>query len=75
MKSVLLKLNLAESVKKFVTIVEKYDFEMDLRSGRHVVNAKSMLGIFSLDLSENVVLEIFSDDCKELLEEIKEFII
>lgn len=75
MKSVMLKLNLAESVKKFVSIVEKYDCDIDLRSGRHVVNAKSMLGIFSLDLSETVVLEIFSDECDKLLEEIKEFMV
>ncbi|HKL94498.1 MAG TPA: HPr family phosphocarrier protein [Clostridia bacterium] len=74
MKSVTIKLDLAEYVKKFVSIAEKYPFEIDLRSGRHVVNAKSMLGIFSLDLSEDVVLEIFSDDCAKFLDEINEFV-
>lgn len=74
MKSVTIKLDLAEHVKQFVSIAEKYPFEIDLRSGRHVVNAKSLLGIFSLDLSEPVVLEVFSDDCGRFLEEIKEFV-
>ncbi|NLZ24870.1 MAG: HPr family phosphocarrier protein [Clostridiales bacterium] len=74
MKSVPIKLKLAEDVKKFVSIVEKYNYEIDLRDGRHVVNAKSLLGIFSLELSSPLVLEIFSDDCDNLLEDIKPFI-
>ena len=40
---------------------------MTLKSGRYVVNAKSILGIFSLDLGEPIVLEIASDDCDDLL--------
>lgn len=74
MKSVTVNLTLAENVKKFVAIAEKYPFDIDLRSGRHVVNAKSMLGIFSLDLSDPCVVEIFTDDCKKFLDEINDFI-
>ena len=48
---------------------------MDLRSGRHVVDAKSILGIFSLDLSKPVTLEIHADDCGALLEDIASFIV
>ena len=47
---------------------------MDLRAGRHVVDAKSILGIFSLDLSKPIALEIYGDDCEELLKEISPFI-
>ena len=47
---------------------------MDLRAGRHIVDAKSILGIFSLDLSRPITLEIYSDDCGQLMEEIKPFI-
>ena len=47
---------------------------MDLRSGRHVVDAKSILGIFSLDWSKPVTMEIYSDDCDDLLAEIKPFL-
>ena len=47
---------------------------MDLRAGRHVVDAKSILGIFSLDLSKPIALEIYGDDCEELLKEIAPFL-
>lgn len=75
MKSVILDLKAAEKVKKFVGAVSFCPFEMDLRSGRYVVDAKSILGIFSLDLSKPVVLEIYDDDCDELLNDLKEFIV
>ncbi|MDR1263218.1 MAG: HPr family phosphocarrier protein [Oscillospiraceae bacterium] len=73
MKSVNIKLSLAENVKNFVNIVSRYGYDMDLRAGRHVVDAKSILGIFSLDLSHPITLEIYSDDCEDLLEQIKPF--
>ena len=73
MKSVMIRLSLVENVNKFVNIVSRYPFEMDLRAGRHVVDAKSILGIFSLDLSRPITLDIYSDDCDALLEEIKPF--
>jgi phosphotransferase system HPr-like phosphotransfer protein len=72
-KSIDIKLSLAENVKSFVNIVGKYSYDMDLRAGRHVVDAKSILGIFSLDLSKPITLEIYSDDAADLLEEIKPF--
>ena len=62
------------NVNKFVNIVGHYPFDMDLRAGRHVVDAKSILGIFSLDLSRPITLEIYSDDCEDLLKEIKPFL-
>ena len=74
MKSVSILLNTTESVKKFVNIMSSYDFPTDLRSGRYVVDAKAILGIFALDLNKPVVLEINSDDCDELLKEITPFI-
>jgi len=75
MKSVNIKLSLAEKVKNFVNIINKYPYEVDLRSGRHVVDAKSILGIFSLDLSKPITVEIYSDDCNDLLCDIRSFII
>ena len=74
LKTVMIRLSLVENVNKFVNIVTRYPFEMDLRAGRHVVDAKSILGIFSLDLSRPISLEIYSDDCEELLKEIAPFI-
>ncbi len=77
MKKVSVKLNDSTLIKAFVNIINKYSFEMDLKSGRYVVDAKSILGIFSLDLSNNIDLEIHSDNEDEvakLLEDIKDFI-
>ncbi len=78
MQKVDIKLTLAENVKRFVNIVNKYNFEMDLRSGRHVVDAKSILGIFSLDLSRVITLEVENADTdpekyKALLADIQDF--
>ena len=74
MKSIVILLNTTDSVKNFVSTISKYDYEMDLRSGRYVVNAKSLLGIFSLDLNEPVILEIYSSDCEDLINDIKQYI-
>lgn len=73
MKSVNLSLGSAQTVKDFVNIVSQYPFEIDVRSDRYVVDAKSLLGIFSLDLSAPVTVEIRSDDCDKLLAALKPF--
>lgn len=75
MKSVPLKLIYAEDVKTFVNAVSSFPYDADLRLGRHVVDAKSILGIFSLDLAKPITLDIYSDDCDDLLEAIKSFIV
>ena len=75
MKTVMIKLSLTENVKAFVNIVSRFPYSVDLRVGRYVVDAKSILGIFSLDLSKPVTVEIYEDHCDDLLEEIKPFII
>ena len=76
MKSVIVNLSMAEAVKQFVQIVSAHDFNMDLRQGKFVVNAKSILGIFSLELDKPVVLEIFAtnDEADKLLDELVPFI-
>lgn len=74
MKSVSVRLSLVENVNAFVNIVARYPYDMDLRAGRHVVDAKSILGIFSLDLSRPITLEIYSDECTDLLNDIKPFL-
>ena len=75
MKSVTIHLSLAENVKDFVNIVSKYPYDIDLRSGRHVVDAKSILGIFSLDLNKPITMEVYENICDDLLAEIKPFIV
>lgn len=73
MKSIPIKLSYAEEVKTFVNTVNRYPYEVDLRAGRHVVDAKSILGIFSLDLSKPISMEIYADDCDDLLNDVKPF--
>lgn len=75
MKSMKIQLNLMTDGQKFVHIVGAYPYDIDLRSGRHVVDAKSILGIFSLDWSKPVTMEIYSEDCEDLLKEIAPFVV
>ena len=73
MKSIRISLQLAQRVKEFVAITQDYACEILLKSGKYVVDAKSILGIFSLDLSQPVTVEVYSDDCDELIERLKKF--
>ena len=73
MKSITINLEMSSSVKEFVNITQSYDFEIIIKSGHYVVDAKSILGLFSLDTSKPLTVEIFSDDCAELLERLKKF--
>ena len=66
--------NSVKSIQDFVNIVCKYSYEVDLISGRYVVDAKSIMGIFSLDLSKPIKIEIHSDDCDDFVAEIKSYI-
>ncbi len=61
-------------VKNFVNVVTKYDYEIDLTSGRYVVDAKSIMGIFSLDLTKPIKVEAHGEDCTKLLDELAPFI-
>lgn len=66
---------MTDNVKNFVSIVNHYPYDMDLRSGRYVVDAKSILGIFSIDLSRPITLSIYSDDCGDLLKELDGYLV
>ncbi len=61
-------------VKNFVNVVSKYDYDIDLTSGRYVVDAKSIMGIFSLDLSKPIMVEIHSESCEDLYNELAPYI-
>ena len=62
-------------VKEFVNIVMKYDFDVDLVSGRYAIDAKSIMGIFSLDLSKPIQLNAHTDDAEDLLKDLNKFIV
>ena len=61
MKTVRISLNSIDKVKSFVNDLAKYDVDFDLVSGRYVIDAKSIMGIFSLDLSKPIDLNIHSE--------------
>ncbi len=76
MKTVKISLNSIDKVKAFVNEVAKFDAEFDLVSGRYVIDAKSIMGIFSLDLSKSIDLNIHSEsDVDEILDKLSEFIV
>ena len=76
MKSVLISLNSIEKVKSFANEIVKFEDDFDLTSGRYVIDAKSMMGIFSLDLSRPLDLYIHSDkDAPAILEVLAPYIV
>ena len=76
MTTVTISLNSIDKVKNFVNTVARYDGDFDLVSGRYVIDAKSIMGIFSLDLSKPINLAIHSDDeVDAILEDLKPYII
>lgn len=77
MKSVKIYLNSIEKVNSFVNEVAKFNNDFDLVSGRYVVDAKSIMGIFSLDLNEPPTLNIHATDSEvdEILAAIKDYLV
>ena len=75
MRTAKVRLNSIEAVRNFVEIVRKFEGEIDLSSGRYVVDAKSIMGIFSLDLMNPITLTAHSEHCDKLMDELKEFIV
>ena len=76
MKTVNIRLTMmTDHVKNFVSVVNRYPYDIDLRSGRYVVDAKSILGIFSIDLSRPVQMSIYSDDCDDLIKDLEGYIV
>lgn len=76
MKTVKISLNSIDKVKSFVNDVTKFDSDFDLVSGRYVIDAKSIMGIFSLDLSKPIDLNVHGDDSMdEILAILKPYIV
>ncbi len=76
MKSVKISLNSIDKVKSFVNDIARFDAEFDLVSGRYVIDAKSIMGIFSLDISQPIDLNIHTDgDDAEIMEALKPYLI
>ncbi len=77
MKTVKVSLNSIDKVKTFVNDINRFDFDFDLVSGRYVIDAKSIMGIFSLDLSKPIDLNIHAegDKLQEALSVLQSYIL
>ena len=73
MKTVKIRLSTIEDVRDFVEVVRQFEGDIDLSSGRYIVDAKSIMGIFSLDLAKPIKLVICDPACENLTEQLKEF--
>jgi phosphocarrier protein HPr len=76
MKTVQISLNSIDKVKSFVNDITKFDYDFDLVSGRYVIDAKSIMGIFSLDLSKPIDLNVHAEgNVDEVLAVLKPYMI
>ncbi|MGN0466163.1 MAG: HPr family phosphocarrier protein [Lachnospiraceae bacterium] len=76
MKTVKISLNSIDKVKTFVNEINRFDAEFDLVSGRYVIDAKSIMGIFSLDISKPIDLNIHTtENLDEILERLAPYIV
>ncbi len=75
MKTANIRINTIEDVKQFVSIVTKCSYEVDIVSGRYAIDAKSIMGIFSLDLSKTLELRAHSDNPDELFAQLDSYIV
>ncbi len=75
MVAVQISLNSIDKVKSFVNDISGFNAEFDLVSGRYVIDAKSIMGIFSLDISKPIDLNIHTDEnVDEIMEAIKPYL-
>ncbi len=77
MKTIKVSLNSIDKVKTFVNDINRFDFDFDLVSGRYVIDAKSIMGIFSLDLSKPIDLNVHAegDKLQEVLAVLKPYVV
>ena len=75
MKKALIKLSTVQDIRNFVNITATIDEDIDLSSGRYIVDAKSIMGIFSLDLLSPIELTVHADNADDILSKFDAFIV
>lgn len=75
MKTMRIRLNGVDDIRAFVNAVAMYEYDIDLRGGRYVVDAKSIMGIFSLDLSSPIEMVVYGDKEDELIARVQKFVV
>ena len=63
-----------DDVINFVKIVEKYPYDMDMKRGRYIVDAKSLLGLMNLGFDQEIELNVYDEDCGDLWKELDKFV-
>lgn len=78
MKTVTIRLNTFAKVNEFVHLAGKSDLDIDLVSGRYVIDAKSIMGVFSLDLSKDIQMNVYYEneaDADKFIDNVKKFLV
>ncbi|MBQ9429583.1 MAG: HPr family phosphocarrier protein [Clostridia bacterium] len=75
MEKFYIKITTIEDVRKFIEIVTAQDYDIDLTSGRYIVDAKSIMGIFSLDLMNKILLTAHTDNAADLKAALAKYIV
>ena len=75
MKTIHVRLSTIEAIRDFVAVVLSFDYDIDLRSGRYLVDAKSIMGFFSLDLLNPIELIAQTEDPSALFEKLENYIV
>ncbi|HAX52903.1 HPr family phosphocarrier protein [Muricomes intestini] len=73
MRDMIIKFKNPDEVRAFVNKVEKYPYDMDMKRGRFVVDAKSILGIMNLGFNNPIELRVYDEDCEQLKQDIAEY--
>jgi phosphocarrier protein HPr len=73
-RTVKIKIANMNNAQEFTNIASAYEYDVDLRSGKYVVNGKSILGILSLDLTKPILVDIYGDNEEKLITRIQKFI-
>ena len=75
MKTTKIRLNGVDDIRAFVNAVAMYEYDIDLRGGRYVVDGKSIMGIFSLELSAPIEMVVYGDKEDELIARVQKFVV
>lgn len=63
-----------DDVINFLKIVEKYPYDMDMKRGRYIVDAKSLLGLMNLGLNHKIELKVYDEKCDDLWKELDQYV-
>lgn len=64
-----------DDVVNFVQTVEKYPYDMDMKRGSCVVDAKSLLGLLHLGFNQKIELSVYNDECQDLFQNISRYVV